>query len=91
LGMNTQQVLKFREGKNFEETKMELLGKLMAFRGSAKLESYNNRLAFTCKLVFKEAKDVEPRAETLTALIQQADKIPPADEDELEGLDEELV
>lgn len=90
LGMNTAQILKFRD-KSFEETKMALLGKLLAFRGNAKLESYNNKLAFTSKLVFKEAKDVEPRAEALSNLIQQAEKIPPAEDDDLESLDEELV
>lgn len=90
LGMNSSQILKFRNNpEKYEGIKMDLLGKLMSFRGLVKESQISNYNDFIAKLVFKEAKDVEPRIEAVKNLVEQAEKIPETDEDD--EVTEELV
>lgn len=94
LGMDSGQINKYRTAPtDFEPTKADILGKLLAFRGKVKVNSVSMRKEFTAKLVFKEAKDVEPRVEAVSQLTIHRDKIPPTTEEEEMpgGTQEELI
>lgn len=86
LGMNSSQVLKFRENTiEFDQIKTNIIGKLLAFRGTVKLNSHTNKTEFNARLIFKEPKDVTPRVEAVTALT----KLPADNSDE--EVQEEII
>ena len=89
LGFDTNQILKYREEPTeFDTIKDALLGKLLAFRGKVKVNTVSMRKEFTAKLVFKEAKDVEPRVGAVTLLMKQQEKIPQIDDSDMETQEE---
>ena len=92
LGFDAKQILHYREySTEFDTVKANLLGKLLSFRGKVKVNQVSMRKEFTAKLVFKEAKDVEPRVEAVTALISQQQQIPATNDTEVTEVQEEIV
>ena len=80
LNLSSEDILQFRKfPSEFEDVKTNLLGKIVAFRGNVKMN--NMRIEFVSKLVFTKPEEVTPRANTITTLMSQRDKIPHTDDD----------
>ena len=85
LGMDSGQINKYRiNPESFESVRTDIIGKLLAFRGTVKRNTHTNKLEFNARLVFKEPKDVTPRVDAVTAL----GKMPQPDDDEVQ---EEII
>lgn len=90
LNKDVNKILKYKDNQSaWDEVKLDLLGKLIAFRGRVKKNDRTERLEFNAKLVFINQDDVTPRVEAVTSLKEAQAKIP-TDED-IEAIEEETI